>query len=97
MKFTTKNSGDGSTTTLFATTPVMSTYIVAFHVSPFPHVTSTPAKRIPQRFFARSDAIGTALEGLDAGERLIEAIGDYVDFDFMLPKMDQIAVPGYEV
>ncbi|KAG4070261.1 hypothetical protein HA402_009824 [Bradysia odoriphaga] len=88
-------NGDGSATTLFETTPAMSTYLVAFHVSSFPHITTTPPRRTPQRFFSRADAIGTAVEALGAGERLLEAIEDYVDIDFALPKMDQIAVPGF--
>lgn len=74
----------------------MSTYLVAFHVSAFPHITSSPPRRTPQRVFSRPDVIGATAEALNAGEQLLEAIEDYVDIDFTLPKMDQIAVPGYD-
>lgn len=79
---------------MFETTPVMSTYLVAFHVSSFPHITSTPPRSIPQRMFSRSTAIGTTEVALEAGELLLDALSEYVDIEFMLPKMDQIAIPG---
>lgn len=72
----------------------MSTYLVAFHVSDFPHITSTPPRSIPQRMFSRSTAIGTTEVALEAGELLLDALSEYVDIEFTLPKMDQIAVPG---
>lgn len=74
----------------------MSTYLVAFHVSDFPHVTSSPPRSVPQRIFARANALNDTGFALNAGELLLEAIADYVDIDYNLPKMDQIAVPGYE-
>lgn len=94
MKTFNRNSPDGSATTLFETSPVMSTYLVAFHVSSFPHITSTPPRSIPQRMFSRSDALGSTNVALEAGELLLDALSEYVEVDFTLPKMDQIAVPG---
>lgn len=89
------NSSDGSVTTLFETTPLMSTYLVGFHVSNFPHVTSSPPRPIPQRVFSRSNAINLTNLALGAGELLLDAISEYVGIEYTLPKMDQIAVPGY--
>ncbi|KAJ6629262.1 Aminopeptidase N, partial [Pseudolycoriella hygida] len=86
---------DGSETTLFETTPLMSTYLVAFHVSDFPHITSTPPRSIPQRVFASSVSINSSNMALEAGELLLEAISDYVGVPYTLPKMDQIAVPNF--
>ncbi len=74
----------------------MSTYLVAFHVSDFPHVTSTPPRSIPQRMFARPTAIHDTHTALEAGELLLDALSDYVEIAFTLPKLDQIAVPGLE-
>lgn len=87
------NSPDGSVTTLFPITPPMSTYLVAFHVSNFPHVTSTPPRPIPQRVFSRSTAINLTNLALGAGELLIDALSEYIGIEYTLPKMDQIAVP----
>lgn len=87
------NSPDGFVTTLFETTPVMSTYLVAFHISQFPHVTSSTPRPIPQRMYSSSIAIGLTNVTLESGEALIEAISDYVGIDYSLPKMDHIAVP----
>jgi aminopeptidase N len=92
---TTHYSPDGSVTTEFETTPPMSTHVVAFHVSDFPHVTNALPRQIPQRVFARSNAINATNLVLETGELLINAISDYVDVEYPLPKLDQIAVPGY--
>lgn len=72
----------------------MSTYLVAFHVSNFPHVTSSSPRSIPQRMFTRPTYIDLANEPLEIGELLLDALSDFVDIEFPLPKMDQIAVPG---
>lgn len=92
-----KISPDGSATTLFETTPPMSTYLVAFHVSDFGLVTSFPPKPIPQRVFSRPTALGSTDVALEAGELLLDALSDYVDIEFSLPKVDHIAVPGYNL
>lgn len=73
----------------------MSTYLVAFHVSNFPNVTSSSMGTVPHRLFARPTAINnnaTALP-LAAGELLIDALSDYIGVEYSLPKMDHVAVP----
>jgi len=87
------NRPDGSMTTIFATTPLIPTYSVAFHVSEFPHITSTPARPIPQRIFSRSNAANLTNLALEVGELVIDALSDYIGIEYPLPKMDQIAVP----
>lgn len=72
----------------------MSTYLVAFHISNFTHITSSPPRPIPQRMFSRSTAIGSTDLALESGELLLDALSEYVGINFTLPKMDQIAVPG---
>lgn len=72
----------------------MPTYLVAFHVSTFPYVTSTPPRPIPQRIFARSTAINTTDLAIDAGELLIDAFSEYIGIEYSLPKLDQVGVPG---
>ncbi|KAJ6633455.1 Aminopeptidase N [Pseudolycoriella hygida] len=86
---------DGSVTTEFETTPIMSTYLVAFHISDFPYVTSLTPGEIPQRIFARPTAINTTEVAVDAAEVLIDAFRDYIGIEYSLPKVDQIGVPGF--
>lgn len=87
-------SSDGSATTEFETTPPMSPYLIAFHVSNFPHVTTTPPRSVAQRIFSRSTAINSTSLALETGELLMEALSDYIGVDYSLPKLDHVAVPG---
>lgn len=50
-------SEDGSVTTEFEETPLMSTYLVAFIVSDFGHLSSSEPRDVPQRAFARPNAV----------------------------------------
>lgn len=78
---------------MFETTPPMSTYLVAFHVSDFPNVTSSTTGTIPQRLFARPTAINATALPLEAGELLVDALTNYIGIEFSLPKLDHVAVP----
>lgn len=91
------NSPDGSVTTHFVTTPLMSTYLVAFHVSDFSSVSVTPPRSIPQRMFTRSTAINATALPLEAGELLVEALTDYIGIEYSLPKMDHVAIPRFVI
>lgn len=73
----------------------MSTYLVAFHISDFPNVTSLSPGEITQRIFARPTAINTTELAVEAGELLIDAFREYIGIEYSLPKMDQVGVPGY--
>ncbi|KAG4077148.1 hypothetical protein HA402_016135 [Bradysia odoriphaga] len=90
----TQNS-DGSVTTEFETTPLMPTYLVAFHISDFSNVTSLSPIDIPQRIFVRPTALNTTDVAVEAAELLIDGFREYFDIEFSLPKVDQVAVPGF--
>lgn len=74
----------------------MSTYLVAFHVSDFAHVTSTPPRPVPQRLFSKTTAVGTTDLAFETIELFLDAITDYIGVDFSLPKLDHVAVPKYK-
>lgn len=89
-------SSDGTATTSFPETPLFSTYLVAFAVSNLAFKANTNRLNVlRQRVFAQPSLIESTALAVEDGERLLNAISDYVQVDYSLPKMDQIAVPGY--
>ncbi len=51
--------------------------------------------KVPHRVFARPNAINQSSLILDAGVKILDAIGNYLGVDYSLPKMDQVAVPDF--
>lgn len=88
------SSGDGTTTTRFDPTPLMSTYLNAFIISDFVSLNSSQG-RVPHRVFARPNAINQSQLTLEAGVKILDAIERYLNVEYSLPKMDQIAVPDF--
>lgn len=72
----------------------MSAYLIAFHVSNFPHVATTPSRLIPQRIFSRSTELNSTRLALETGELLMDALTDYIGVEYSLPKLDHVSVPG---
>lgn len=86
-------SSDGSVTTHFETTPLMSTYLVAFVVADFK---ATQAKKeITYRVISAPKDVNRTGYALKEGEALINAIAGYVGVPFSLPKLDQAAIPKF--
>ncbi|XP_053666230.1 aminopeptidase N-like [Anopheles marshallii] len=83
---------DGMRTTVFETTPAMSTYLLAFVVSDFQFRT-----RGTQRVYVRPNAFSEALFALEAGVKILQALDDHlgIPYGMYMPKMDQIAVPDF--
>lgn len=82
-------------TTIFEETPLIQTYIIAFIVSDFEtHGNQDP---MPQRVIAKPEsiALGEANLALDAGERILASMEDYLNMTYNLPKLDQVAVPDF--
>lgn len=88
-------SDDGSVTTEFEETPLMSTYLVAFIVSDFGSLSSSGPRDVPQRTFARPDSVHQATLMLNAGERIMDALQEYFGVNYTLPKMDQAGIPDF--
>lgn len=69
----------------------MSTYLVAFVVSDFTHITNG------QKFsvWTRDSAIGQAKYSLEIGPKILKYFENYFGIDFPLPKVDMIALPDF--
>lgn len=85
-------SSDDTATTVFEQTPLISTYLIAFVVSDFPHRNRPGAK---QRVYAQPSLNESTELGLEDGVRILEALERYLSVSYALPKMDQVAVPKF--
>lgn len=88
------SSPDGSVTTEFEQTPLMSTYLVAFHISDFAHVLSSAAS-VPHRIFTRPSVVNLTSRALHTGEIMLDAFSEHFGFKYMLPKMDAASLPDF--
>lgn len=68
----------------------MSTYLVAFVVSDFEHITNKSLS-----IWARASAINQAKFGLKIGPSILEYYEDFFQIKFPLPKIDMIALPDF--
>lgn len=82
-------------TTFFEISPPISTYLVAFVVSEFPHISGDTSRPILQRVYARSTAMNQTDLIFEVSEPMLEKMIDYFGVGYPLPKLDQIALPGF--
>lgn len=87
-------SSDGTLTTHFETTPLMSTYLVAFIISDFIQKNVT-TNNFTYRIYARPSAIDKIDLALNDSAKLLNNLSAYFEIPFSLPKMDQIAIPDF--
>ncbi|XP_041970230.1 aminopeptidase N-like [Aricia agestis] len=81
----------------FQDTLVMSTYLLAYLVSNFEHVTNeqSPIYRIPYRVYSRPGTQDTAEFAMDFGQRNMIALEEYTELPYAFPKLDKAAVPDF--
>jgi aminopeptidase N len=89
--------GDGLKRIRFATTPVMSTYLVAFVVGELDVIeTKTPdARQTLVRVFAPHGQVHQGAFGLEVAAKTLTFFAEYFDIAYPLPKMDMIAIPDF--
>lgn len=73
----------------------MSTYLIAFVISDFAHISI--AKSRPFRIYARPNAINLTTYALNIGEQVITEFENHLQVKYTYPKMDQIAVPDFAI
>uniref|UniRef100_A0A034V8K5 Aminopeptidase N n=2 Tax=Bactrocera dorsalis TaxID=27457 RepID=A0A034V8K5_BACDO len=75
----------------FAESLPMSTYLVAYAISDFDHISDGNFSA-----WARKDAIQSARYALSVGPKILKFLEEYFDLPFPLPKLDMIALPDFQ-
>uniref|UniRef100_A0A3P9IH36 Aminopeptidase n=1 Tax=Oryzias latipes TaxID=8090 RepID=A0A3P9IH36_ORYLA len=79
----------------FATTPIMSTYLVAFVIGEYDHVESQSSDGVTVRVYT---PVGKAEQGkfaLEVATKTLPFYKDYFDVPYPLPKIDLIAIADF--
>lgn len=74
----------------FQETVPMSTYLLAFVVSDFEHLTKGNFS-----VWARHSAISQAKYGLEIGPQILKFYEQFFNIEFPLPKIDMVALPDF--
>lgn len=88
------HSSDGTVTTRFDTSPLMSTYLIAFAVTDFPFRANAANSIVPMRAYAAPDRYERTQYALNEGEKAICVLSDYLQMPYTLPKLDMFFVSG---
>jgi aminopeptidase N len=89
-----KKNGDKHTVS-FATTPKMSTYLVAFLVGDF-KCSKGSSDGTPIRVCATPDKIKLTKFALKEAEHTLHYYNDYFGIKYPMPKLDMVAIPDFE-
>ncbi len=96
MPFTTSSEKDGALTTTFATTPRMSSYLLAFVVGELHKKTARTTSGVEVNVWATpaqsEETLGFAL---DIATRSIDFYDEYFGVPYPLPKSDHVALPDF--
>jgi aminopeptidase N len=91
----TPGPGEDKHTIRFATTPKMSTYLVAFLVGDF-QCTSGESDGVPIRGCATPDKVKLTKYAVKAAEFVLHYYDNYFGIKYPMPKLDMIALPDFE-
>jgi puromycin-sensitive aminopeptidase len=86
---------DGKATTIFDTTPVMSTYLLAFVTGEMSHLEAKTKRGTIVRTYATPDKVELTQFALDCAVRTLEFYEDYFAIPYPLEKCDMIALPDF--
>jgi aminopeptidase N len=85
----------GKHTVKFATTPKMSTYLVAFLVGDF-KCTTGKADGVPIRACSTPDKLEMTRFALESAEYILPYYNKYFGIKYPMPKLDMVALPDFE-
>jgi aminopeptidase 2 len=87
---------------VFATTPIVSTYLVALAVGEFDYIEAmanptspSTAKPITCRVYTLKGQTDMGKFALETCTKVLEYFSAYFDIEYPLPKMDMIAIPDF--
>ncbi|XP_059049754.1 membrane alanyl aminopeptidase-like [Achroia grisella] len=97
----TTTAGPGRITETFLPTPIVSSYLVAFHVSDFVATNSSSTPTKPFQIISRQGATEQHGYAADIGRRITDELDDYLGIEYydmgqgQLMKNDHIALPDF--
>lgn len=96
MPATSESEKNGRLTTVFETSPKMSTYLLAFAIGELQHKTTQTTGGVNVSVYATQAHKPEALDfALETTKRSIEFFNDYYGVPYPLPKCDMIAIPDF--
>ncbi|KAL8573749.1 hypothetical protein ACOMHN_019023 [Nucella lapillus] len=90
-----KSGSDGWVADVFETTPRMSTYLLAFTICDFAHITGTTRKGTKFGIWDRKEMADRMDYALETGMVLLDYYSELFGTDFPLKKQDMIAIPDF--
>lgn len=96
-----KKGASGLTKWTFETTPIMSTYLLAWACGEFEYIESftekvlVKGKPIPVRIYTTKGLIEDARLALDVAPKIVDYFSDIFGIDYPLPKLDLLAVHSF--
>lgn len=90
-----QHENGGLLTTVFETTPRMSTYLLAFAYGELGYKQSKTNSGVDVRVYATPDKVSLVDFALDVGVRCLEFFEDYYGVPYPLPKLDLIGLPDF--
>ena len=87
---------DGTTTFKYATSPIMSSYLLAFAVGDYDYVESKTKNDVMVRVYTDKGNAAQGQFALDTGVKSLEYYEDYFNIKYPLPKCDMIAIPDFQ-
>ncbi|GMT04611.1 hypothetical protein PENTCL1PPCAC_26785, partial [Pristionchus entomophagus] len=90
-------TGDSLKTVQFATTPIMSTYLLAFAVGELEYIEATTKQGTIVRVYTVPGKKAQGQFSLDISKRALEWYGEWFAIPYALPKCDLIAVPDFHM
>jgi puromycin-sensitive aminopeptidase len=86
---------NGNITTIFDTTPIMSTYLLAFVTGEMGHLEAKTKRGTIVRTYATPDNVQLTQFALDCAVKTLEFYEDYFDIPYPLAKCDMVALPDF--
>jgi aminopeptidase N len=89
------DDGDSWITTAFETTPIMSTYLLAFVTGELAHVEQTTKTGTLTRVWVTPDNLAHTKFALDIAVKALELLEEFFGTPFPLPKVDHVGLPDF--